>query len=424
MPPPSIAERNRMKAFVEHAGKRLPPSPQKSRRGDRSPETVFTDNLESLNIIQADSPYAKADDDVFNENTRPPSVQSVDARRSARLDHLFNGSELSEGFMRSGRSTPTAEYDEKVPVKYTSNPPPRQLPPRKPFRPVHEPSNSLPALTVGSDFRMAVVPAQRQSNVADMKDGFSAAAVKQIQSRHPSSPVRREHYRHHNSVPARAVTQEPPQGDEQRRGRAQSRTHSRPRYGAFSPAFNDSDDGLNSTQGEEDLLATPRSKQIPLRTRVHYAASPVKPSVENKKRQRSVDYDDRALNGMEYRELQQQPFDFDPATATSVNSLAGQGGDGEQRLAQMRLMGTAEQQRFFGNMSVDEWESAGDWFAEQFTGIMRRLTEARKAKRQIVESFEQEAAAREAEVRLRSDKIDEKLHRMREDGLKVVGGRS
>ncbi|OAA61327.1 hypothetical protein ISF_05406 [Cordyceps fumosorosea ARSEF 2679] len=127
---------------------------------------------------------------------------------------------------------------------------------------------------------------------------------------------------------------------------------------------------------------------------------------------------------MEYKELLEQPFDFDPTTATPSGNPGGHSGDDNQRLAQMRHMGSAEQRKFFGDMSVEEWESAGNWFSEQFTGIMRRLTAARQSKRHIVDSFELEAAAREAEVRQRSDKIDEKLEKMREDGMKVVGGRS
>ncbi|OAA81374.1 hypothetical protein LEL_00919 [Akanthomyces lecanii RCEF 1005] len=259
MPPQSAAERNRMKAFVQQTSNRLSGSPQKNRRGDQSPDAAFTDNLESLNIIQANHQHAKAQDDLFDENTRPPSAQSVDGR-SARDDRLFNGSELPEGFMRSGRSTPTSEI--------------------------------------------------------------------------------------------------------------------------------------------------------------------MKQSGDRKRRRKSLDYDDQALNTMEYRALLEQPFDFDPATATASGNTIGRNGDGDQRLAQMRHTGSAEQQRFFGDMSVDEWETAGNWLSEQFTGIMRKLTAARQSKRHIVDSFEQEAAAREAEVRRRSNKIDEKLQKMREDGMKVVGGRS
>lgn len=425
MPPQSAAERNRMKAFVQQTSNRLSGSPQKNRRGDQSPDTAFTDNLESLNIIQANHQHAKGQDDVFDENTRPPSAQSVDGR-SARDDRLFNGSELPEGFMRSGRSTPTSEISRRVPVKYVPKAPHRQES-RKPSRLAHGAAHSLPAVTVGSDFRMIMTEPQ-QNNIADMKDGFSAAGITHTHARWPQSPVRNSykhhHHNHHMAPPKASHKREPliapPQVEEETRGRTQSRA----RFDALSPAFTESDGDSQQVHDDEDVQTTPRGKQLPMRNRVHCAHSPVKQSGDRKRRRKSLDYDDQALNTMEYRALLEQPFDFDPATATASGNTIGHNGDSDQRLAQMQHMGSAEQQRFFGDMSVDEWETAGNWFSEQFTGIMRRLTAARQSKRHIVDSFEQEAAAREAEVRRRSNKIDEKLQKMREDGMKVVGGRS
>ncbi|KAJ6782281.1 hypothetical protein PWT90_00604 [Aphanocladium album] len=424
MPPPSAAERNRMKAFVEQTGNRVP-SPQKTRRGE-SPDTAFTETLESVNAVQVNNQYARPQDDVFNENKRPPSVHSVD-RRSGRFDHLFNGSELSEGFMRSGRSTPTSEYDRRVPVKYVTKGPLKQEP-KKPSRVAHVGANSLPTVTVGNDFRM-VLTEKPQNNISDMKDGFSAAGITHHNPTYPQSPVRNthkhnHHHNHHIAQPKLLQKRESlsaaPQIPEEPRGRPQTRA----RFDAPSPAFTDSEGGSQSVRDDEDVQSTPRGKQLPVRHRVHYSQSPVKHSGDRKRRRKSLDYDDQALNTMEYKQLQQQPFDFDPATETASGHSAGFNGDGDQKLAQMQLMGSAEQQRFFGSMSVDEWESAGTWFSDQFTTIMRKLTAARQLKRHIVDSFEQEAAAREAEVRRRSDKIDEKLQKMREDGMKVVGGRA
>ncbi|TQV98884.1 hypothetical protein V2A60_007416 [Cordyceps javanica] len=427
MPPPSATERNRMKAFVENTGSHLPDSPRKHQRGDQSPDTAFTGNLESFNSIPATSRYAKAQDEVFDE-TRPPSVQSVD-RRAGRFERIFTGSELSEGFMRSGLSTPTSETNIKVPVKYVSKPPYKQeAKTKKPVRLPHGGSHSLPTVTVGSDFRMIVTESQ-PNRIADMRDGFSTAGITNANARYPSSPVRnnhRHHHHHHNShhttQPKLPQKREPlmlaPRADEETRGRTQSRA----RFDAASPVFTDSDDGPKPKHDDEDVKSTPRGKQMPMRNRVHYEAFPDRQFVDRKRRHKSLDYDDQALNNMEYKELMEQPFDFDPATATALGNPTGNSGDGNQRLAQMRHMGSAEQQKFFAEMSVEEWESAGNWFSEQFTDIMRRLTAARQTKRHVMDSFELEAAAREAEVRRRSDKIDEKLQKMREDGMKVVGG--
>ncbi|OAQ99433.1 hypothetical protein LLEC1_07880 [Akanthomyces lecanii] len=428
MPPQSAAERNRMKAFVEQTSNRLTASPHKNRRGDQSPDTAFTENLESLNIIQVNNPNTKAQDDVFDENTRPPSAQSVDGR-SAHNERLFNGSELSEGFMRSGRSTPS-ETSRSVPARFMPKGVSRQES-RNPSRLAHGGAYSLPAVTVGSDFRMTMTEPQ-QNNIADMKDGFSAAGITHTNARWSQSPARNSHkhhhhhhhHNHHNAPPKAYRRREQltaaPQVEEENRGRTQSRA----KFDVPSPAFTESDDGPRPVHEDEHVQTTPRGKQLPMRNRVHHGQSPVTQPGGRKRRRKSLDYDDQALNTMEYRALLEQPFDFDPATAMTLGNTIGHNGDDDQRLAQMRHMGSAEQQRFFGDMSVDEWEIAGNWFSEQFTGIMRKLTAARQSKRHIVDSFEQEAAAREAEVRRRSNKIDEKLQKMREDGMKVVGGRS
>lgn len=425
MPPQSAAERNRMKAFVEQTSNRPSGSPQENRRGDQSPDTAFTENLESLNIIQTNSQNRNARGDVFDENTRPPSAQSV-GDRSARNEGIFNGSELPEEFMRSGRSTPTSEISRRVPVKYVPKAPYRQES-RKPSRLAHGGPYSLPAVTVGSDLRMTIVEPQ-QNNIADMKDGFSAGGITHTNARWPQSPVRNSykhhHLNHHMAPPRASHKREPsvpaPRVDEETRGRTQSRA----RFDELSPAFTESDDGSQPVHDDEDVQTTPRGKQLPTRNRARSARSPVKQSGDRKRRRKSLDYDDQALNTMEYRTLLEQPFDFDPAVATASGNTIGHNGDGDQRLAQMRHTGSADLQRFFGDMSVDEWEKAGNWFSEQFAGIMRKLMAARQSKRHIVDSFEQEAAAREAEVRRRSNKIDEKLQKMREDGMKVVGGRS
>jgi hypothetical protein len=46
--------------------------------------------------------------------------------------------------------------------------------------------------------------------------------------------------------------------------------------------------------------------------------------------------------------------------------------------------------------------------------------EARRNKRRIIQDFEQEAANREEAVRLKTQSIDRKLSKMKQDGQRVV----
>jgi hypothetical protein len=51
---------------------------------------------------------------------------------------------------------------------------------------------------------------------------------------------------------------------------------------------------------------------------------------------------------------------------------------------------------------------------------MQKLLDSRRQKRKIIQEFEQEAANREEAVRLKTQAIDRKLSKMKQDGQRVV----
>jgi hypothetical protein len=124
---------------------------------------------------------------------------------------------------------------------------------------------------------------------------------------------------------------------------------------------------------------------------------------------------------MSYKDLRNEAFDFDPSKA----ALAGVTSDGTQdlptKLEQRRHRGEEEQRQFFASMPMKEWEESGDWFVDQFATLMKKMRDARREKRKVIEEFEEEAERREEVVRTRTEAIDRKLGKMRQDGLKVVG---
>lgn len=146
---------------------------------------------------------------------------------------------------------------------------------------------------------------------------------------------------------------------------------------------------------------------------------------QSRKRSRAnPDYNDTVLETKTFSDLQQEPFDLDPAK-TVVLSGQGIGDDSlPKRLAQVQKQSESEQKAYFGSMPLQEWEAAGDWFVDEFSSLMNRFKDARKEKRHLVQDFEEEAAHREEAVRLRSDAIDDKLARMRQDGQRVVGSKA
>lgn len=142
-----------------------------------------------------------------------------------------------------------------------------------------------------------------------------------------------------------------------------------------------------------------------------------------KKRRRSIDYDDAALKRMSFAELQNEPFDHDP-TREVAQSPAKPPAD--NLVNRLRFYGSKDenvQAQFFTQMSVRDWEDSGDWFLEQFGNIVNKMRDARQAKRKMVDAFELEVSNREEAVRHKKGSIDRRLSKLRQDGDAMMKGK-
>ncbi|RFU72399.1 hypothetical protein TARUN_9849, partial [Trichoderma arundinaceum] len=191
----------------------------------------------------------------------------------------------------------------------------------------------------------------------------------------------------------------------------------------------DQDDGTSTVGGNEEAHGTPRVRRHLLspqraafESAIATAMPPFRPSLpkDKKRRRESLDYDDMALSNMSYTELQREPFDFDPSKATTHIGIGGSAGTLSAKLEQYQHQTEKEQRFMFRNLAVDDWEEAGDWFADRFGDVMYKLREARRNKRRMIQEFEHEAASREEAVRLHTEAIDRKLTKMKQDGQRVV----
>jgi hypothetical protein len=144
----------------------------------------------------------------------------------------------------------------------------------------------------------------------------------------------------------------------------------------------------------------------------------------SRKRRQSLDYNDAELHAMSYSDLRSQAFDFDPQTAALQQTAAPPaGGTIEDRLEHYRTKGSMDQHEFFARITVDEWDEAGDWFLERFGSVVSRLKTARRAKRQLVQRFEEESAAREEAVRGKMEGIARTLEELKEEGQTMMEGK-
>jgi hypothetical protein len=139
-----------------------------------------------------------------------------------------------------------------------------------------------------------------------------------------------------------------------------------------------------------------------------------------KKRLREIDYDEEALRKMNFAELQNEPFDHDPARQVIASPAKPPADNLNDRLEFYQSKDEAAQAQFFGQMSVREWDDSGDWFLERFGSIVTKMKEARQDKRKIVDQYEKEVSEREEQVRRNREAIDRKLSKLKHDSSAML----
>ncbi|KAL7919722.1 extracellular mutant protein 11 domain-containing protein [Trichoderma austrokoningii] len=409
----------------------------------------------------------------------PESVQQSHSQSpSSRHIDIFTGSQLGDSFMNSGLTTPLYEPSEAEPESKkdtvaipaaTSAVPTAKAPLRYNFDKKFPSSGGL-AFEIGDDMRMRVVSVSgtKHHNPSYMHDGFSRGAAGYNR---PASGYRTSYTRpdflpekqsnlHLHEVKPRHVprSKQIDYGEGQKRGaslaydgrgrfmrgkeedaRHVSRFQRLTQVGVGLRRMDeiddvidddedgDADDGTSTIGGREDgrerhLLSPQRAV---LENAFTSTMPPFRPSVpkDRKRRRQSLDYDDMALSSMDYAELQKEPFDFDPSKETA-HTGTGSGADTlNAKLEQYQHQTAKEQHLMFNSMNADDWEEAGDWFADRFGEIMHKLRVARRNKRRMMQEFEQEAASREEAVRQQTETIEQKLFKMKQDGLRVVSAK-
>lgn len=153
------------------------------------------------------------------------------------------------------------------------------------------------------------------------------------------------------------------------------------------------------------------------------ARLPASRQPSQKKRRLSIDYDDAALQRMSFAELQNEPFDHDPTREVAQSPAKPPADNLDNRLRFYQSKDENVQAQFFTQMSVRDWEESGDWFLEQFGNIVKKMRGARQAKRNMVESFENEISNREEAVRHKKESIDRRLSKLKQDGDAMMKGK-
>lgn len=141
------------------------------------------------------------------------------------------------------------------------------------------------------------------------------------------------------------------------------------------------------------------------------------------KRHLELDYDDNLLAEMDYDTLRCQAFDYNPAQAESQSASAPPQGTLPDKLEHFLHKDQDVQASFFASMPIEEWDATGDWFLDRFSDVMQRLRRARKEKRQVVETFEEEIAKRQKAVQNKIHGIGQTLEALKSEGDAMMRGK-
>ncbi|KAG5979532.1 hypothetical protein E4U55_005067 [Claviceps digitariae] len=411
------------------------------------------------NIHRSESPYQHG----YGSPKRHPSGKQ--SQPTAAHHDIFSGSQLGENFMNSGLTTPANDSDvlavvQRPEIKAEERPEQNQV---HRIAPRHPPPLEVEKhqFSVAVDGRLSVVPGIYRHNPSHMNDGFYnhnshsnsthvryqpkpikhpnptytlPAPTLQAQARLPMRGVRisRGQPSLTNALPIQV--EEQPQGklteveeeEEEEEVNWEERALEKANE---SILVHGSDDDSGALGDFGETMALPKAKKHyephikSARDGLHKPSKVARnvQQKDKKRRRQSLDYDDKVLSSMTYQDLQGEPFDVVPQLPGMLNGHDSAASKLVTRLEQFQQQGEREQLQFFSHMTIEEWENAGDWFVDQFTDIMSRLRQARRNKRKMVAAFEMEASEREEAIRSRTDAIDKKLTKMKQDGQRVVG---
>lgn len=141
-----------------------------------------------------------------------------------------------------------------------------------------------------------------------------------------------------------------------------------------------------------------------------------------------LDHDDETLKVMTFADLKKELWDAElgaqPGGQKRQNPTQTQDYTVEEGIEYVvQHEGAEAQVQFFEDLSMQEFEQAGDILIGKFSDLMKKITEARKNKRKIVSDFEKEIEAREKAVRGKCENLDKQLNDMRSGGEGVLRGK-
>ena len=142
-------------------------------------------------------------------------------------------------------------------------------------------------------------------------------------------------------------------------------------------------------------------------------------------RGKDLDYSSDQLAGMEFQQLNQEPFHIDPQ-ASKLDLPADITRDTLRRKLDHLLKvddddtRTGQQGAFMDSLPIQKYEECGNIIVEKFSALIQRFKNARQERRKIVVEFEEEIARREGCIQDKVTALEEDFDRLKRSGEDVV----
>lgn len=256
-------------------------------------------------------------------------------------------------------------------------------------------------------------PQQPPSSLRQPPVFQQAAALRQQTRSQPTIPVR--------GVPAQAALTRPRTAQAAARDATQPPASQPPTY---SQVQRESQQHVHFTPPPAERLtpAPSTGEQAALQNVNGHAAQPQQSEAQPMATQQEqegppFDYDTPALYNMAYTDLQAESFDHNPRAPDSVLPPEKVAAPLPERLAHAHSqLAPPQQQQFFASLNIDEWEDAGDWFLEQFGGLIKKMKELRREKRKLAGRLEDEVAERDDQITRKKQRLNGEMEGMKSQG--------
>lgn len=188
--------------------------------------------------------------------------------------------------------------------------------------------------------------------------------------------------------------------------------------GAFAPSELDE----TTTFDPPQPTPAPALKKVKAKAKERRTASSP-PPLRKRAASPELDYEKKILYEMPYSELANEPFEKKPLSQRP-STVTVKGKTPGEKLEKAMGLAPEAQAEFLSNLSLKDWEEAGEWFVSKFGDNMKTFVDLRRERRAAAERFEKRLGQRDTAVQRSVERLKNDMANMRKGGEGILRGKS